>query len=87
MLATADGVAHLAFFTLFSWRVVAGSGFRIVQGVFAFLALLGFGGGALGALLIKHGGKTKAGKMGLWLVASSTGLAGVLLVLANLTGD
>ena len=87
MLATADGVAHLAFFSLFSWRVVSGSGFRIVQGVFALLALLGFGGGVVGSLLIKHGGKTKAGKVGLWLVASSTGLAAVLLVLANLTGD
>jgi len=87
VLAAADGVAHVAFFSLFVWRVIAGSGFRVVQGAFALLAGLGVAGGFVGSLLVKHGGKTKAGKIGLWLIATSTALAGVLLVVASWTGD
>jgi hypothetical protein len=87
VLAAADGVAHVAFFSLFVWRVVSGSGFRLVQGTFALLAILGFIATTAGSLLVKHGGKTKAGRLGVWLIATSTALAGLLLVVASWTGD
>jgi len=86
VLATADSVAHAAFFSMFAYRTVAGSGLRFVQGICALLAGLGFAAGVVGSMLIKHGGKTKVRTIGLYAVALSTALAGVLLVMANFTG-
>lgn len=86
-LATADGVAHIAFFSMFAWRVVSGNGFRIVQAVFAALALLGFASGVFGWSLVRHGGKSKARTFGLYAITASTALAAVLLMVASWTGD
>ena len=86
VLATADGVAHAAFFSLFAYRTVAGSGLRLVQGVCALLAGLGFVAGVVGSMLVKHGGRTRVRTFGLYAIALSTALAGVLLVMANFTG-
>ena len=86
-LATADGIAHIAFFSLFAWRVVSGNGFRLVQGLFALLALAGMAAGIFGWALARHGGQGKGRTIGLWCIASSTALAGVLLMVASWTGD
>ncbi|WP_394828676.1 hypothetical protein [Pendulispora albinea] len=87
VLATADAVAHAALFTLFVWRTITGSGFRLVQSIFALLAGLGFGAGFVGSMLIRYGGRTKARTLGLYCIAASTALAGALLVMANWSGD
>lgn len=86
VLATADSVAHAAFFSMFVWRTIAGSGLRVVQGVCALLAGIGFAAGVVGSMLVKHGGRTKVRTLGLYGIALSTALAGVLLVVANWTG-
>ena len=86
-LAASDGVAHMAFFSIFSWRVATGSGFRIVQAAFALVALLGLGCGFFGWTLVRHGGKTKARTLGLSSIAASTALASLLLMMASWTGD
>lgn len=86
-LATADGVAHIAFFSVFAYRVITGNGFRIVQGLFALLSLVGVAAGVVGWALARHGGKGKGHTMGLWCIATSTALAGVLLMVASWTGD
>jgi len=87
VLATADGIAHAALFALFAWRTVTGSGFRVVQGIFALAAALGFAAGVVGSMLIRYGGRTKIRSIGLYCVATSTALAGALLVMANWSGD
>jgi len=87
VLATADGVAHAALFALFAWRTVTGSGFRIIQSMFALAAALGFAAGVAGSMLIRYGGRTKLRTLGLYCVAASTTLAGALLVMANWSGD
>jgi hypothetical protein len=85
-LATADVVAHLAFLAIFGWRSLASFGpMKLVAGVFALLALVGLVLAFVGKLLVKHGGRTPAGKVGIWAVGGSTGLAGLLLVLASWT--
>ncbi len=86
-LATADGVAHIAFFSMFAWRVVSGNGLRIVQAVFALLALLGLATGVVGWSLVRHGGKSRARTLGLYAISASTGLATILLMVASWTGD
>ena len=86
-LAAADGVAHMALFSLFLWRAATGSGFRIVQAAFALVALLGLGSGFFGWSLVRHGGKTKARTLGLYSIAASTALASLLLMMASSTGD
>jgi hypothetical protein len=86
-LAAADGVAHVAFFWMFAWRVLtSGPIGKSVSIVFALLAALGLVADVLGWMLVKHGGRTKAGKLGLWSIAASTVLAALLLVLASWTG-
>ncbi len=86
-LATAGGIAHIAFFSLFAFRVVSGGGVgRFAHVLFATLALIGLGSEFLGWSLIKFGGKTKIRRLGLWAIALSTGLAAVLLVVASVTG-
>ncbi|MEO6419058.1 MAG: hypothetical protein ABIP39_06610 [Polyangiaceae bacterium] len=86
-LAAADGVAHIAFFSMFAWRVISGSGFRIVQAGFAALAVLGLASGVVGWSLVRHGGKSKARTLGLYAICASTGLAAILLMVASWTGD
>ena len=86
-LATAGGIAHIAFFSLFAYRVVSSGGFgRYAHLLFAFLALVGLGSEFVGWSLMKYGGKTKVRKLGLWAIAFSTALAAGLLVVASLTG-
>jgi hypothetical protein len=83
-LALADGVAHVAFFGLFGWRMLTHPGFgRLIAGALASLALLGLALSFLGGLLVKHGGRTPAGRVGQWAVAGSTALAALLLVCAG----
>ena len=83
-LATADGVAHVAFFWMFAWRVLtAGPIGKTFSIVFVLLAAVGLALDVFGWMLVKHGGRTKAGKLGLWSIALSTGLAAILLVLAS----
>lgn len=86
-LAAAGAVAHLAFFSLFAWRVVSGSGMgRYAHVLFAALAAVGLASEFLGWSLLKFGGKTRIRKLGLWSIALSTALAAVLLVVASVTG-
>ena len=86
-LATAGGIAHVAFFSLFAWRVISHGGMgRLAHVLFAMLALLGLGFEFVGWSLMKYGGKTKIRKLGLWAIALSTALAAVLLVVASVTG-
>lgn len=85
-LAAACGLAHVSFFTLFAWRVIGRAGFgSVAWALLALLALLGLGANAIGYYLIKHGGRTPARKWGYWAIASSTGIAGVLLAIAAVT--
>ena len=82
-LAAADGVAHIAFFAMFAWRMVMGTGFRIIQAFWAFLALLGMGSGAVGWALMRGNARGKLHRLGSSAVALSTALAAFLLVVAS----
>jgi hypothetical protein len=83
-LALVDGLAHVAFFGIFGWRTLTSPGFgRLIAGALASLALLGLALSFLGGLLVKHGGRTPAGRVGRWAVAGSTALATVLLLCAG----
>jgi hypothetical protein len=85
-LATANGVAHAAFFALFGWRVLMSGPIGKLTGiVFALLAAVGFGADVFGWALIRHGGRTRARKWGLWAISVSTALAAALLFLATWT--
>jgi hypothetical protein len=86
-LAAADGVAHIAFFMMFAWRTVAGSGFRVVQATLALVAMIGIASGTVGWALIRTGGQGKMRKLGMSAVALSTTLAGFLLMMASWSGD
>jgi hypothetical protein len=86
-LAAADGVAHIAFFMMFAWRTIAGSGFRVVQATFALLAMIGIASGTIGWAMIRTGAKGKPRQLGMAAVALSTALAGFLLLMASLSGD
>jgi hypothetical protein len=86
-LATADGVAHVAFFWMFAWRIVtAGVLGRPVAIVLALVAVVGLVTDVIGWMLVKHGGRTPAGTVGLWSIAASTALAALLLLLGSWTG-
>ncbi|MEO8799629.1 MAG: hypothetical protein ABI551_17175 [Polyangiaceae bacterium] len=82
-LAAADGAAHIAFFAIFSWRTVTGSGFRIVQAVLALVALVGMTSGVIGWALMRASGRGKMRKIGTSAVALSTTLAAFLLMAAS----
>ncbi len=83
-LATAGGIAHVAFFSLFAFRVVTSSPLgKAANVVFAVLALLGLATEFVGYSLIRYGGKTAARKWGYYAIALSTGLAAVLLAAAS----
>ncbi len=86
-LATAGGVAHVAFFWMFAYRIVA-SGFlgRPVAIVATVLAALGLVADVVGWMLVKHGGRTPAARLGMWSIAASTALAALLLMLGSWTG-
>ena len=87
-LAAAAGIAHLAFLSVFGWRTVTSGMFgRFLNVFFAGLAAIGFGLSLLGAALIMYGGKTRLRRYGLWSIAASTALAGVLLFAASWTGS
>ena len=86
-LATADGVAHFAFFWMFAWRVLtAGPVGKSFSMIFALVAILGIVADVVGWMLVKHGGRTAAGKLGLWSIALSTALAALLLVVGSWMG-
>lgn len=81
-LAAACAVAHVSFFTLFAWRIIGRGGMgSIAWALLALGALVGFGCNAAGYYLIKRGAR----KWGLWAIAASTGIAGVLLAIAAAT--
>jgi hypothetical protein len=83
-LAAAGGVAHVAFFSIFAWRVItSGMAGRFVYIACAFVALVGLACEVVGWSLVKHGGRTPAKTLGLWSIAASTALAAVLLVVAS----
>ena len=83
-LATADGIAHIAFFSMFAWRIItSGPIGKSLAIVFALLSIVGLFSDVVGWMLVKHGGRTPAGKVGIWAIALSTALAAVLLVVAS----
>ena len=87
-LSVACGIAHLTFLTMFGWRGFADGGvMRFVNLFFALLAGVGFGLNFLGYMVLKYGGRTKAGKLGVYAIAASTALAALLLALASWTGS
>jgi hypothetical protein len=86
-LAAANGVAHVAFLSLFGWRMLASGPLgRISAILLAVLAGVGLAADVVGWALVKHGGRTKARTLGLWAVALSTALAAALLFAASWTG-
>ena len=86
-LAAACAVAHVSFFTLFAWRVIGRAGMgshrlgaaRALRAPRARLQRRRL-------LPVKNGGRTPARKWGYWAIATSTGIAGVLLAIAAVTG-
>jgi len=85
-LAAACALAHVSFFTIFAWRVIGRAGMgSIAWALLALASLLGLGCNAVGYYLIKNGGGTPARKWGYWAIATSTGIAGVLLAIAAVT--
>lgn len=86
-LAAANLVAHVVFLSLFGWRVLtSGPIGKVTAIVCAAIALAGLASGGLGWALVRHGGRTKLRTFGLWGIALSTTLAGVLLFVASWTG-
>lgn len=83
VLGSASSAAHVAFFSLFVWRAIVGNGFRLVSLAMAVVAAAGFAMSFAGGALIKHGGRTKARSIGVWLVGGSAALASALLVFAS----
>lgn len=86
-LGSASSVAHFAFLSIFAWRFIVGRGFRVVSAVWALLAAVGIASSFVGNSLIKHGGRTKARSIGVWLVGASAALASLLLVMASFGSD
>jgi Co/Zn/Cd efflux system component len=85
-LAAAAGVAHVAFFTLFAWRVVGRGGIGAVGwALLALVALLGLVTNLVGYWLVKHGGRTVARRWGYIAIGASNAVAGVLLGIASWT--
>jgi hypothetical protein len=86
-LGAAMAVAHVAFLSMFGWRLVAGANpfGKVLSVVCVILALIGLAAQFLGWSLLKFGGRTPARRLGLWSIALSTTLAGVLLFAASWT--
>jgi hypothetical protein len=86
-LSAANGVAHVVFLSLFGWRFLfSGPVGKVVSLPCAILALVGLAADIVGWSLVKHGGKSRVARYGMWAVAASTAVAAVLLVMASLTG-
>jgi hypothetical protein len=86
-LAAADSVAHIAFLSLFGWRMFRGDDWgRYANVPLIIVAFIGLAAGTLGWLLERYGGKTKLGRLGFWGVALSTALAAALLFFASWMG-
>lgn len=85
-LGGASTAAHLAFLSLYAYRFIVGRGFRFVSAVCALLAAIGLTLSFVGGALLKHGGRTKARGIGVWLVGGATTLASLLLVFTS-SGD
>lgn len=82
-LATAGGVAHAAFFTLFALRVIGRDGIGTVGwAILALLALAGLGLSFVGFWLVRM---SRAKRIGYLAIATSTALAGGLLAIASST--
>jgi hypothetical protein len=82
-LAAAGGVAHGAFFTLFALRVIGRDGIGTLGWlILAALAGLGLALNFVGYFLVKRG-DTVPRRWGYLAIATSTGLAGVLLGIAS----
>lgn len=80
-LATACGIAHAAFFTLFVWRVIGRDGVGSVGwAILALFAALGMGLDFVGFWLLRVRRGKKLGYLG---IAASTAIAGVLLAIAT----
>lgn len=85
-LAAACAVAHVAFFTLFAWRIIGRGGIGAVgYALLALVAVAGFAANAVGYWLIKHGGRTRARRWGYSAIAASSAAAGLLLAIASWT--
>ena len=82
-LAAADGVAHIAFFAMFAWRMVVGTGFRVIQALWAGLALVGIVSGAVGWALMRGPSRGPVRRLVSSALALSTALAAFLLVVAS----
>jgi hypothetical protein len=68
---------------MFAWRTVTGSGFRVVQALFALVALVGMTTGTIGWALMRGNARGKMRKVGASAVALSTTLAAFLLMVAS----
>lgn len=80
-LAAAGGVAHVAFFTLFAWRVIGRDGFGTVGwAVLALFALIGMGLNFAGFWLVRS---SRGRRWGYMAISVSTALAGALLGIAT----
>jgi hypothetical protein len=87
-LATAAGVAHAAFFTIFVYRIFARGGLGAIGfALCALAAVLGLACNFVGYYLVKHGGRTRARRWGYSAIAASSALAGVLLAVAAWTAS
>lgn len=82
-LATAGGVAHAAFFTLFALRVIGRDGIGTVgYAILALFALAGIALNFIGFWLVRM---SRARRIGYLAIAISTALAGALLAVASWT--
>ena len=85
-LATASGIAHLAFFSLFVSRVIGREGIGTIGYVLlAVLALAGIVLNFVGYWLVRQGGRPAARRLGYLAISISTALAGGLLAIATWT--
>jgi hypothetical protein len=86
-LSAANGVAQVVFLSLFGWRLFfSGPLAKMAALPCALLAVVGLVADVVGWSLVKHGGRTRLRKFGLWAVAASTAISAALLVVSSLTG-
>ena len=85
-LATAGGIAHVAFFGVFVSRVIGREGIGTIgYAILAVFALAGIAMNFVGYWLIRQGGRPAARRLGYLAVSISTALAGALLAIATWT--
>jgi hypothetical protein len=86
-LSAANGVAQVVFLSLFGWRLFfSGPLAKMAALPCALLAVVGLVADVVGWSLVKHGGRTRIRKFGLWAVAASTAISAALLIVSSLTG-